>query len=133
MVGNFYLSYGISALVLLLLAGWAGRQAKFAALEGKPTSLGILIDNRERFSLNRLQLVMWSLLILSTFLAVLAHNLSSDPGKALAIPNELLGLLGISVGSAIIAGAVKDNKDATRPETLSGGKGFLDRPRVQAK
>ncbi|HMV81564.1 MAG TPA: hypothetical protein PLD20_24845 [Blastocatellia bacterium] len=130
---NFYLSYGISALVLLLLTWWAGRQAKFEALGYKPTIWGMLIDNRERFSLNRLQIVVWSLLILSTFLAVLAQNLRSDPGKALALPKELLSLLGISVSSAVVVGAIKNYKDVTRPETIAGGRGFLNQRKAVSK
>lgn len=131
-MGNFYLSWGVSAIILLIIAGWAGRQACFSAL-GKPTVWGILIDSRERFSLTRFQLIMWSLLILSTFLGPIIFNLDSDPGKAMSIPEELLGLLGISAGSAILSGAVKDNKDATRPEKIAGGEEFFRRPQVSER
>lgn len=125
----FYLSWGISALTLLLLAGWIGKQARFYS--GETTVWGILIDVRERISLNRFQLVMWTLLILSNFLGVLFCSLS-DPGRALSIPAELLGLLGISIASATITGAVKDYKNAARPLKIAGGKGFRQRFQIAA-
>jgi hypothetical protein len=124
---SFLFAWMVSALGLIVLAGWIGRQARFEALDDAPTYWGILIDSRERFSLNRLQLVMWTLLILSNFIGLLVVNLVSDPGAALAIPDEILGLLGISAASATVAGAVKDGKDATRPQKIAGGKGFFAR------
>ena len=128
---SFYLFWGISAVVLLVLAALVGYRARFESLD-KPTIWGILIDVRERFSLNRFQLVMWTLLILSTFLGLLVYNLGSDPGIALSIPGELLGLLGISIGSTTVAGAVKDYKDTTRPEKIAGGKNYIKRTKVAA-
>ncbi len=122
---GFYLSWAIATLVLLLLAAWAGRRAEIKALQNKRTSSAILIDVRERYSLNRMQLVMWTVLILSTFLGLLFSNLVSDPGKALSIPSQLLGLMGISVTSATVSGAVKDYKNSTRGQNIAGGQGFM--------
>jgi len=121
---GFYCCWLISAVILLLFAACAGRKAKFTALSKQSTIFGILIDSRERYSLNRFQLVMWTILILSTFLGLLFSNLFSDPIVALSIPNELLGLLGISAGSATVACAVKDYKNTTRAEKITGGEGF---------
>lgn len=129
---TFYLSWAISAFILLLLVAWVGYKAEFEALAKKHTISGVLIDVRERYSLNRLQLVMWTVLILSTFLGLLFSNLISDPSKALAIPSQLLGLMGISVASATVAGAVKDYKNATRPDKIAGGEGFLKTSKTRA-
>jgi len=128
----FYVSWVISALILLSIAAYAGKKVKF---ECSPTKsiLGILIDVRERYSLNRLQIMMWTVLILSTFLGLLFSHLNTDPSVALAIPNELLGLMGISTGSAIVAGAVKDGKNTTIPLKIAGGKSFVNRHAGQSE
>lgn len=115
----FYESWLFSMIFLVLLSIGIGHRAKFKSLGDKSALWGILIDARERYSLNRLQLVMWTILILSTFLGLLFSNLA-NPDVALQIPPELLGLIGISVGSATVAGAVKDNKNNTRREEIAG-------------
>jgi hypothetical protein len=85
----------ISALALL-----AGMASKYKH------PLGILIDNRNRYSLNRLQITGWSLLIISSFVALFLSSYTVP-----AISQTLLGLMGISVSSTVTAGAVKANKD----------------------
>jgi hypothetical protein len=68
---------------------------------------GFLIDENNKMSLARLQAVLWSLLILSAFLAAALTNLHiemfSNPTGALAItlPAELFALLGIS-GTSLV-------------------------------
>lgn len=100
---SFYFLWCVAVLVLLLLAGLAGRASKHGWL-------GILIDGRGRYSLNHLQIVMWTILVLSTMLALFFY--SRPPTlQALAIPNTLLLLMGISVGSAATAGAIKSGKE----------------------
>jgi len=99
---SFYVLWFVAILVLLLLAGLAGRASKHGWL-------GILIDGRGRYSLNHLQIVMWTVLVLSTMLALFFY--SRPPTlQAFAIPNTLLLLMGISVGSAATAGAIKSGK-----------------------
>jgi hypothetical protein len=129
---SFRTMWAIFGFILLAFAAWAGKKSQFNSF------LGILIDVRERYSLNRFQLVMWTLLILSSFLGLLfgpflewltgtvtlTKALQEGLPKAFNIGKELLGLLGISVTSATIAGAVKDNKNLTRPESISGGGRF---------
>ncbi|SRR6266487_1009467 len=78
--------------------------------------LGVLIDNRRKMSLSRFQTVLWSVLILSAFLAAALTNipLVRNPTDALIIniPPELLAILGISVtslvGKSVILNAVKN-------------------------
>ncbi len=85
----------------------------FACLAGKASGkglLGILIDGRGRYSLNHLQIVLWTLLVLSTLVALFIDSgFAAKP--ALDIPKTLLLLMGISVGSAATAGAIKSGKD----------------------
>lgn len=105
----FHLYWFLSALFILSLAAGAG----VAAGQGR---YGILVDARGRFSLNRLQLVAWTLVILSAYIAVCCFGIyEKGIGRVLdipLIPPHLLGLLGISVASAVVAGAVKASKDA---------------------
>jgi hypothetical protein len=121
---GFHATWLVIAGVLIVAAVLAGFLVKLGAAARKPYA--ILIDDRERFSLNRLQLVLWTVLILSTFLGLLFTNLD-DPSQAMAIPTELLGLLGISLGTGVIAGAVKAGKDTLRSEKIGGGPTFAAR------
>lgn len=76
--------------------------------------LGILIDTRGRYSLTHLQLVAWSIVIISLIAAVAFLRLGA-PGKTGAldfdIPNQVLLLLGISVTSAVTSTVIKAQKD----------------------
>ena len=85
----------LASIVLIVGRGVTGRW------------FGFLIDERNKMSLSRFQAVLWSLLILSAFLAAALINLHlkllSSPTDALAItiPAELLALLGIS-GTSLV-------------------------------
>jgi hypothetical protein len=71
---------------------------------------GILIDSRGRFSLSRLQLVLWTLLLISA-LGAAAYTFSTAD---IRVPNEVLALMGISMGStagAVIVKGTKANQD----------------------
>lgn len=105
---SFHAAWAISALIILSLAWWAGRATT-------KQLVGILFDERGRFSLNHLQLVMWTVLGLSSLMGLLLARLSAGEADLLrfTIPQELLVLMGISVGSATIAGAAKSAKDAS--------------------
>jgi len=102
----FYVAWAIAAAILVACAAGIGKQAS-------KTVLGILIDERKRFSLNRLQLVMWTLLVLSTLVGLFVSYLNGQTtlGSVFKIDQNLLVLMGISVGSATTAGAVKSAKD----------------------
>jgi hypothetical protein len=83
--------------------------------------LGFLIDTRNKVSLSRLQMLAWTILILSGFLAAVMVNIDnhqSDP-LSIAIPSELWVLMGIStaslVGSPLIM-AVKKNRPTNEAE-----------------
>ncbi|UXH76499.1 hypothetical protein [Roseateles amylovorans] len=101
---------------------WIGAMALLvavAALVGRGTLglwRGVLIDERNLMSLSRFQLLLWSVLILSGFLAATLYNvfIGSDDPLAVAIPTELWMLMGVSttsmVGSPLLLGQ-KAQKD----------------------
>lgn len=80
---------------------------------------GVLIDARNRFSLSRLQILGWTVLVLSGYLAAATFNLRAgleDP-LAIAIPEQLWILMGISttsfIGSPLLL-SVKATRNADR-------------------
>jgi hypothetical protein len=82
----------------------------------KKRFLGMLIDERNKMSLSRFQLVLWTIIILSAYsTAVLWNVLATDANDPLAVqwPEELWWLLGIStaslVGSPLILNTKKPN------------------------
>lgn len=99
----FQICWLASFLVLLAVAIWIGR------LTGRG-NLGILIDGRERYSLTHFQVVLWTIVILSSTLGVLISR-GFDSTDFVLSP-QLLGLIGISAGSAVLATGVKGAKDA---------------------
>ena len=70
--------------------------------------LGILIDGRNKMSLSRLQLVLWTVLLISAFTAVALVFQTSD----ITLPQEVWALMGISVGSTAGSVIVKGTKDS---------------------
>jgi len=103
-------SWAVAAALLLALAARLGALVKL-----KPSPFGILLDPRGRYSLNRLQLVVWSVVIVSLVAGVFFGRLIEgvDDPLGFTIPDQVLGLLGISVGTAVTVGAVKATKSAT--------------------
>jgi hypothetical protein len=103
MMTTFLVAWIVAAIVLILLAWWIGGQATGNAL-------GILIDARGRYSLTHFQVVLWTIVILSSAIGVLVkHRFSPDN---FGLTPQLLGLMGISAGSAILTTGVKAAKDA---------------------
>jgi len=74
---------------------------------------GLLIDTRNKMSLSRLQLVLWTLVVLSALLTVALFNIRKD---AMANPLDIhvspqvWGLLGISTASFVTAATIKSQK-----------------------
>lgn len=100
---SFHLWWGVWFLVLVAFAIVVGQVTRKDAL-------GVLIDTRGRYSLTHFQLVLWTIVILSSLIGVLI-SLNFDT-KNFQIPSELLGLMGISAGSGVLAIGVKAGKDA---------------------
>lgn len=108
------LSYwGITAFVCILFAGLIGRSVTYLSQNGekKGSWLGILIDERQRFSLTHFQTVLWTLVFLSLLIAIiLARYVDVDTRNNalnIEIPPEVLTLAGITGGSAVLTTAVK--------------------------
>src|SRR5262249_17542704 len=90
---TFLIAWLVTAFVLLFPAGWVGGLAT-------GNLLGILIDARGRFSLTHFQVVLWTIVILSSAVGVLVnHHFSPDN---FGLTPQLLGLMGISAGSAVL-------------------------------
>ncbi len=116
--------WAISAIVLALSAVFLG------GVIGRGY-IGILIDNRGRYSLTQLQLVVWIIIILSlisgVFFSRLLGGLSKD-ALMFSIPDELLIVIGVSVSSTVAATVVKAQKNASIPDRIAAS-GANDRPR----
>lgn len=79
--------------------------------------VGVLIDERNKVSLSRLQILLWTVVVVSAIAAGAFANLSSGVGidsLEFAIPQELWALLGISTATLVGAGIVKAEQ-ASRP------------------
>jgi hypothetical protein len=112
---DILLAWLASAVVLILLAVLLGTMVK------PRVPFGILLDNRGRYSLTHLQLVLWTILILSLVSGIFWGRLIAGVAEPLSfkIPSEVLGLLGISVGSAVLASTVKASKNASNPQSVA--------------
>jgi hypothetical protein len=148
--------HGILAaqIAILVLIGWIGLRVRpggqfsrgeawlliltlmttFAVLAGRGLTgywRGILIDNRNKMSLGRLQLLAWTLVILSAIVTIGITNAAFGAQAALAIqvPQELWVVLGISTASAIAGPAILATKrdKAPDPAELSKTVGELRR------
>jgi len=99
---SFHVWSAASLVILLILATALGKRTDYGPF-------GILVDDRGRYSLTHFQTVLWTVVILSSFAgAVVASGF--DP-TAIILPPELLGLIGVSAGSAVFATATKASKD----------------------
>ena len=79
---------------------------------------GILIDARNCMSLSRLQTFVWMVLILAAVLVASAFNIAlkyPEPLAHVAIPDNVLALLGISGGSLAAAPALLSLKATQTP------------------
>jgi hypothetical protein len=74
---------------------------------------GLLIDSRNRMSLSRFQLLLWTVLVLSAFLTVAMFNIREDPMADplnIKVPAQVWGLLGLSTTSFVTAATIKSQK-----------------------
>jgi len=104
---SVFIWWVISAGILILAAWRTGHHAS------KGKVFGIFLDSRGRFSLSQFQIVLWTILVLSLLAGVFIARLFAGVAGPLniTIPNELLIVMGISVGSTTAASAVKASKD----------------------
>jgi hypothetical protein len=137
----------LGSLVLLIAIAWFGLRFQpreqawlvilvlmtaFAVLNGHGITgarWGILIDSRYKMSLSRLQMLAWTLIILSALLTAILSNVSNGSGSPMeiAIPSQLWILLGISTATAVGAPALlnaKRSKQADGTELAKTAKGL---------
>jgi hypothetical protein len=127
----------LTLLLLILLAGcavWIARSADSADIRwqwgvvlaiilglcvlagflvnGRPE--GILIDDRNRMSLERVQWVAWLIVLLSAYFVEAVWNVAHSFSFP-AMQTELFGLLGIVSGSPVVSNLIVDAKKRTPP------------------
>ncbi len=91
---------------LLMILSWSGTKHYF----------GFLMDERNKFSLSRLQFIMWVLLILSGFLSGALWNIlkgQTDP-LSIAVNPEIWIILGIATISMVASPLIKSSKEGSR-------------------
>ncbi|PHR56293.1 MAG: hypothetical protein COA43_14130 [Robiginitomaculum sp.] len=89
---------------------------------------GILIDSRNKFSLSRLQIVLWTLLLMSS---IFLFGVLKGGNLDIVVDPALWALMGISVGSTASAVMIKGTKAARNPNTeqwniLKSGSGDVN-------
>jgi hypothetical protein len=134
-VGSGLLSDGAKTATGLLLLPWLVTMAlmilSFAIIGRLPPIVdwrALLIDQRNKISLSRLQLVVWTILVISTILTegVLNSVWGQPKPLELAIPSQLWILLGISTTSAVAAPVVLGMKGAALDTNAINGHGWRD-------
>lgn len=77
---------------------------------------GLLIDERNKISLSRLQMILWTIVVLSGFLTAALSNLALGQPNPLciAIPTQLWVLMGISTTSLVGSPLIKTTKIAKK-------------------
>jgi hypothetical protein len=88
--------------------------------------LGALIDERNVISLSRLQIILWTLLILSGFLTAALYNIFTGQSAPLriAIQQELWWLMGISTTSLIASPLILNTKTNKTTNATEVGNTF---------
>lgn len=115
---------GVSPALLQPGAAWVltmALMASFIALVGHSiTGLwrGALIDDRNKISLSRFQMLLWTIVILSAYLVGGLGNIYTGQGEPLSItlPQQLWLLMGISTTSLIGSPLIKSTKKDNVPE-----------------
>jgi hypothetical protein len=102
---NTLLSWLITVVLFLAFLFVVGH-----GVTGRP--LGLLIDERKKMSLSRLQLVLWTLVILSGLLTIALSNigLGIKTPLAIVVPTQVWLLMGISTTSLIGSPLLKSGK-----------------------
>ena len=84
---------------------------------------GILVSDRNRLSLGRLQWTAWLILIMSAYFVAAIWN-AGHGGNMPAIPEQLLGLLGIVSGSSVVGSVISNSKKQTDAPSAPGATGL---------
>jgi hypothetical protein len=89
----------------------------------------IFIDTRDTWSLTQFQLVLWTFTIIPVLVAVVIGRATKIPSTAwdVTVPAQVWGLLGISLGSTVLATAIKSQKNDPPGNPLGAGDRVLTR------
>ncbi len=111
---------GRTVLAWLLIAGLMAALAAVAGHGVTGLARGVLIDERHRITLGRLQMLLWTVLVLSAYMAAALANIGRGATAPLSvdIPNELWLTMGISTASLIAAPAALQYKERRHGGTL---------------
>jgi hypothetical protein len=100
---------------------------------------GVLIDERNKMSLSRLQMLMWTILVVSGFLTAALYNLHKPAGGDsldITVPEQLWMLLGISatslVGSPLILSTKAAESQGSSLDTRNASKQDEEAERTKA-
>ena len=111
-VGPFVL-WGVTIVFMVVLLALAGHE-----INGQ--WFGVLIDSRNKVSLSRLQITLWTVLVLSTYLTIALPRVSAMVGDNptlnvanvldIRFPEELIVAMGISAVSFAGSSLIQSNK-----------------------
>ena len=100
---NFAIAAFLLTGIVMLFGQWSCRRP-----------LGVLIDYRNLMSLARFQCILWTIIVLAGFVAMVAMRMrfpiAGQAAMDVAIPPELWALLGISTASLVGAPLILQNK-----------------------
>ncbi len=85
---------------------------------------GVFVDERNVMSLSRVQMVAWSIVVLTAVLALVVHNLDTGDGSCLGdatgcvpdIPQQLWLLMGFSTATLVASPVLLSNSGAAEPD-----------------
>ena len=103
------------AWIMIIMAGFVVLVS--ALITGNPL-FGWLINEQNRMSLSRLQMFLWTIMILSAFVTAVFANLHFqhyESAVSIAIPEELWLAMGISVTSLVGSSLILENKKGKVP------------------
>lgn len=80
--------------------------------------VGVLVDSRNRLSLSKLQMMLWTALVLSLFAVTSAFLIGASEGTVHlpVYPGEIWALLGLSLATVPLSGLILLNKTHTEPQ-----------------
>jgi hypothetical protein len=116
---------GIVLFFLVPLALW-GIGAAAAYRRGQRSGLAFIAGNDHRLSLSRLQAFSWTLTIFGAFASAMAVSSKVTTERWIGIPNALLILAGISIGSGVFSSLIATVSGEERSATISGFISYQD-------
>jgi len=82
--------------------------AAIVGLSGGKGVFGVLIDGRGKYSLSRTQILLWTALVIGGYFGI-----AFPKGGFIDIPAQVLGVLGVALGSTVASTAIKANQIQT--------------------